>query len=96
MRKAIQSIPLLAVLVFPVLAQTNFGRISGTVTDPSGAAVPGAKVTIRDVDTQATRSLTSDSNGAYVAQNLPIGPYSITVEASGFKTTSRSGFQLGL
>jgi hypothetical protein len=68
-----------------------FGRISGNVTDPSGAAVPGAKVVIINTDTQATRTETTDERGFYVAENLPIGPYTVTVDHPGFKRTQRAG-----
>ncbi|HEX6546026.1 MAG TPA: carboxypeptidase-like regulatory domain-containing protein, partial [Bryobacteraceae bacterium] len=61
---------LLAALCLPLAAQTSFGRISGTVTDPTGAAVAGAQVTITDVDTQAKRDVITDNNGFYVATNL--------------------------
>src|SRR5205807_3712343 len=61
------------VFCLPVSAQTSFGRISGTVTDPSGAAIAGAKVAVRNLETQAVRPVTTDSNGSYTAENLPIG-----------------------
>jgi hypothetical protein len=83
-----------SVSMAPVWAQTTFGRISGTVTDPSGAAVPNASVTIRDTETQATRSVLANASGFYVAENLPIGPYEVEVMAAGFKRSTQSGFQL--
>src|SRR5579884_1529387 len=89
-----EPLAVLCVLGVSAFGQTNFGRISGTVLDPSGAAVPGAKALIRDVDTQATRAVLTDANGFYVAQNLPIGPYSVTVQAPGFKSASRNGLNL--
>ncbi len=75
----------------PLTAQTNFGRISGTVTDPSGAAIPAAKVIITNTDTHAVRSLTTDDHGFYVSDNLPIGPYSVTVDQAGFRKAERRG-----
>ncbi len=57
----------------PVIAQIMSGRISGALTDPSGAAIVGARVTVTNTDTQLTRSLTSDDRGFYVAENRPIG-----------------------
>jgi hypothetical protein len=75
----------------PLTAQTNFGRISGTVTDPSGAAIPAAKVIITNTDTHAVRSLTTDDHGFYVSENLPIGPYSVTVDQAGFRKAERRG-----
>ena len=78
-------------IALPVIAQTNFGRISGTVTDPSGAAVPAAKVVITNTDTQAVRTLNTDDKGFYVSESLPIGPYSVSVDQPGFRRTQRTG-----
>ena len=72
-------------------AQTEFGRISGTITDPTGAAVAGATVTIRNSDTQATRTEKTDEAGFFVVENLPIGPYSVEVAQTGFKKTEQTG-----
>jgi hypothetical protein len=78
----------------PSVAQTTFGRISGTITDPSGAAVAGAAVTIRNTDTQATRGEKTDDRGFYVAENLPIGPYAVEVDHPGFKRSAVTGLQV--
>ena len=51
----------------PLFSQGSQGRISGTVTDQSGAAIPGAKVTITDEQRNVSRTLTTDSAGAYAA-----------------------------
>lgn len=75
-------------------AQTSFGQISGTVLDPSGAAVPDAAITITSTNTQATRSATSDQSGNYIVTNLPIGDYSITVTKTGFQTAKQSGVSI--
>lgn len=80
--------------IIPVFAQTSFGRVSGTVTDSSGAAISGAKVSIQNQDTQNTRTASTDANGFYVVTNLPIGPYSVKIEQSGFKQQSRTGLGL--
>ncbi len=87
----IASLSLVATLAPPLAAQNIFGRISGTVTDPSGAAVSGAKVVIRNTDTQAARTETTDERGFYVAENLPIGPYSVQIDQPGFKRGSQTG-----
>lgn len=91
---AVYAIALFGVGSLYLHAQTTYGRISGTVVDPSGASVPGAKVTLRDTDTQSTRTVTTNSSGYYVAENLPIGPYAVEVESSGFKHAVKRGFQL--
>ena len=75
----------------PVLSQTDTGRILGTVTDQSGAAVIGASVVVTDQERGTSRTLTSDTAGAYVASNLPAGTYKVRVEATGFKSVERVG-----
>jgi len=68
------------------MAQDVTGSIAGTVTDPSGAVIPRAKVTVTNTDRQAIiHTLTADSQGSYIALSLPIGHYSVTVEVPGFK-----------
>src|SRR5579863_523828 len=71
------------------VAQDIFGRVVGTVTDPSGAAVPDVKVTILDEATQATRNVTSDRNGYFVSDELPVGTYTLVAEKVGFKRTTQ-------
>lgn len=66
-------------------AQTSQGRILGTVTDPSGAVVSNAKVTITNTATGVSRSLETNSVGEYAAPSLDPGNYTVTVEAAGFK-----------
>ena len=81
-------------LCSPVAAQTTFGRISGTVTDQTGAAVPGVKVTVRNTGTQDIRIVTTDANGYYVAPELAIGAYSVDVAQPGFKAKEQTGINL--
>src|SRR5436309_2270355 len=71
-----------------VNAQTQIttGTIQGTVTDTNGAIVPGANVEIKNLDTNLSRSLTTDDGGRFVALALPPGPYSMTVSKQGFAT----------
>jgi outer membrane receptor protein involved in Fe transport len=88
---------LLALLVFvagSATAQTFRGIILGTVTDSSGGTVPGATVTIKNVDTGLTRTLTTSDDGSYSAPELPIGNYSVTVEKQGFKTGLITGIKV--
>lgn len=63
----------------------NTADIVGTVTDSSGAVVAGARVTVRNVDTDVSRSMTTGGSGDYSVTLLPIGTYTVEVEASGFK-----------
>ena len=85
---------LTAILFFlghEAFAQSSFGQISGIVTDPTGAAVPEATVTITSANTQAKRTVQTDSEGDFIATNLPIGDYSIAVAKTGFRTAQQSG-----
>ncbi len=75
-------------------AQTTNGRISGTVKDPSGAAVAGAPVTVRQTATQFSRSLTTNTDGFYVAPELPIGTYEVEIHQAGFQTQRKIGLNL--
>jgi hypothetical protein len=76
------------------MAQTITGSVRGTVTDPSGAVVTGAKVTATNVATGIATSTTTDKSGLYNVQFLPIGQYTITATATGFDTTSIGPFRL--
>lgn len=75
-------------------AQTYQGRILGLVSDQSGAIVSGAQVTVTNVATSVTRTVTTTSSGEYAAPNLEPGPYSVTIEAPGFQKFQRTGLQL--
>ena len=69
-------------------AQLTTADILGTVTDPTGAAIPNAQITITNTDTHETRSTKSNASGDYQATLLPVGHYSITVVLPGFKTST--------
>ena len=86
-------IPLLALVVS---AQTFRGTILGTVTDPNGAVVPGAKVTVKNTSTGLERSTTTDDDGNYTVPELPIGPYEVRVEQSGFVSPLISNVIVGV
>ena len=75
-------------------AQVTGATVSGTVTDPSGAVIPNAKVSIKNTATGVTRTATTNSAGLYAAPNLQPGPYSVTVSASGFSTRVQNGITL--
>src|SRR5713226_5587524 len=75
-------------------AQSIFGRISGTVTDLQGGVVAGVKITIVNEETKLERQTTTDSNGYYVASDLPVGVYSVIAEQSGFKIIKKTGNDL--
>lgn len=74
-----------------IQGQTNFGRISGSVKDSNGAAIPNANITITNLATNLVRTATADSEGFYTATNLPVGTYSVAAVQNGFKHSSQSG-----
>ena len=88
----------IAVLVsaFPANAQTTTGSIIGTVVDPTRAVVANAAVTVTNVDTGIVTKTVTDSSGNYVVTPLPVGRYSVTVEASGFKKSVNAGITLNV
>ena len=75
-------------------AQTSLGQIAGNVTDASGAAVPGATITITNVGTQAVKTAVSDASGFFVQTNLPIGDYSVEISKPGFRGEKRTGLSI--
>src|SRR5215471_17127722 len=87
----------LACIVFfcgSAAAQYNMASLGGTVLDPAGAAVPDAKVTIRNTGTGLSRTASTGENGAFVLPSLPVGTYTLTVEKTGFATQIREGIVL--
>ncbi len=76
------------------VAQTITGSIRGTVTDPSGAVVAGAKVTAINVDTAVATKTVSDASGVYDFQFLNLGNYTVSVTAPGFDTSTIGPFRL--
>lgn len=82
------------VLAVSVYAQTNFGQINGTVTDPSGVEIAGAKIVLNSLDTSTERQTTTNTSGAYVLPTVAPGRYSLTVTAPGFQTYKVSEFPL--
>src|SRR5581483_4810925 len=84
----LRSFPLLALLAAG-LAQAPTGIISGTITDESGAVVPGANVTINNKATSVARTIKTNSDGIYGAPALEAGEYTVRVEVQGFRTAVR-------
>jgi carboxypeptidase family protein/TonB-dependent receptor-like protein len=75
-------------------AQTFRGGINGAITDPSGASVPGAKVTATDTATSVVRETVSSGAGEFSFNDLPQSNYTVKVEASGFQATVATGVQV--
>src|SRR5579871_2521609 len=69
-------------------------QISGTVTDPSGAVVPGVEVTATQTDTGIKRTAMTNESGEYVLPNLQIGPYRLEAAKQGFRTYVQTGIEL--
>src|SRR5437763_15820431 len=83
-----KSFAVLAVIVFsavPAMAQTATARVEGIVTDNTGAVLPGATVTATNTGTNAQRIDVSNEKGAYTLTALPVGPYRVQIDLSGFK-----------
>ncbi len=76
------------------VAQVITGSITGTVSDETGAVLPGVEVTVQNQDTGVSRTTISDDQGAYRAISLSLGPYEVRAELAGFQTIIRSGITL--
>ncbi len=81
-------------LALGAVAQIQNGQFSGTVTDPSNAAIANAKITIVNVGNNLSVTTQSNSTGTYTAKELPPGTYKITAEAAGFKTVNNTDITL--
>ena len=90
MRKLLFFLLSLTVLVGVVTAQVQNGQIAGTVTDPSGAAIPNANVIVTNVGTNYTVTTKTNQTGYFAARELPIGTYKVTTEAPGFKKVTNT------
>ena len=92
------SLLLLSVCLIPssLFSQAITAKVVGTVTDPSGASITGAEVTIQNADTGTSRKATTDSSGNYEFPFLPVGAYTLSVTATGFQTTNVGRFTLSV
>jgi hypothetical protein len=81
---------------YQLCAQAITARVVGTVTDPSGGAVPRATLTLMDVETRQTRTTRTNAVGTYDFAFLPVGFYTLSIEAAGFQETEVSQFELSL
>ena len=86
----------LVVCALPSIAQVDTGTILGTVTDSTGAIVSNARVTIVNLSTSAPQTASTTEDGRYVFTPLPIGTYSVTVEAGGFKKATVQSVRLAV
>lgn len=87
--------PLTLAIAAPIaFGQTITGSVNGTVTDASGAALPGAKVTATNVQTNVSNTTQTSSSGIYNIRFLQVGQYKVTVEANGFAPQTLGPFAL--
>ena len=98
MRTPVSAFLVLVIAVAPagLRAQTVDTAIVGTVTDHSGAVIPGAKVTVTSVSTGIAKSAVTSATGEYTVNYLPPGSYNVAVTANGFTTTRQQGIELQL
>jgi Carboxypeptidase regulatory-like domain len=87
---------LLLVISTTAYAQIVGGTISGIVLDSSGAALAGATVTVRQVETGATRTLTTNGDGRFYAPSVPVGDYLVSIAHDGFEPDRQSGISLAI
>ncbi len=85
---------ILCVAGFPLYGQANLGAISGTVTDSTSAAMPGAKVKVTNQDTGISEEKTTDNGGFYSVEGLAEGKYTVEVTKGGFQANVTRGIQL--
>src|SRR4051812_46748935 len=81
------------VLAAPVFAQT-LGEITGHVSDSSGAAIPGAAITLTSLSTNAARTTVSTDSGDYTFPSVPPGLYTLRTEHAGFKSAPTKGLEV--
>jgi hypothetical protein len=94
MRGVLTILTVLTLAAATTVAQSTTGTIRGTVRDYLGGTVPGAAVTIRNIDTNVTRTVICDGAGHYRLLNVPVGEYELHTEAAGFARYLRSGISL--
>src|SRR5918998_1816422 len=93
---AVTALLLLTLAAPPARAQGTASRVTGVVTDPSGAVVPGATVTLTNEATKVSFTTESTSTGQYVFESVQVGIYTVEVEKSGFKKFSAPGNQVNV
>jgi len=92
MRVRIMAVALLALVSgVPCVAQTYYGGLRGTVTDPTGQAIAGGTVKLKNEATNVERSVVTNVAGEYVISSIDPASYTVTVIASGFKASVRTG-----
>src|SRR5580658_109241 len=85
---------LAALYIVPAFGQLETGTFAGRVSDPSGAVVPNAAVSVVDTETNFTSNTKTNAEGLYQIPSLSPGPYRMTVTAAGFKLAVHDGLEL--
>jgi outer membrane receptor protein involved in Fe transport len=96
LRSTLFALLMAALAAIGAQAQLVTASLSGIITDPTGAVVPNAKITLIQTDTNFIRNATSKDDGSFHEEFLPVGPYKVSVGAAGFKTLQRSGIVLSV
>src|SRR5216684_3911599 len=91
MNKTLAAVSMIFVYSFSVFGQSSSAALSGRITDPSGAPVAAAQVRAINADTNARREASTADSGNYTIPLLPVGTYTVEVEARGFKIARRAG-----
>jgi hypothetical protein len=94
MRRLMLTMLLVAALGAAAAAQETTGTITGVTSDQTGAVLPGVTVTLKNTSTGLSRTVVTNDGGSYTAGALPIGPYEVTFELSGFQTVTTRGITL--
>jgi Carboxypeptidase regulatory-like domain len=95
MVKLLFAVCLFALATVTLNAQGIFATLTGVVSDPSESIVPNAKVTLRDIGSGSVRETATNGQGYFTFASVPVGTYSLTVEAQGFKTHKEDAIRLG-
>ncbi|MEO6802917.1 MAG: carboxypeptidase regulatory-like domain-containing protein [Granulicella sp.] len=96
LRKVFLALLVTTLATVSAVAQLSTATLFGAVTDPSGAVIPGATVTLTQTDTNFVRTATTKGDGSYREEFLPVGPYTVKVTSQGFKELDRSGLKLSV
>src|SRR5580704_13423684 len=75
-------------------SQTQLGAVFGTITDPTGAVIPGAQVTVSSVSTGSKRGALTDTKGQYYVVGLPTGKYTVRIDKEGFQREIQEGIAI--
>jgi hypothetical protein len=92
--KLIRQLAILLLAASAAFGQTALGTVTGTTTDPAGAVVPNAPVSLKNTETGRVYAAVSSDTGNYTVTQLPIGAYDLTVAAPGFRTYEHSNFHV--